>query len=585
MKRQRSSTERNSSRRLPLLVPTLLALSTAAGVILLVAVGNEHDDRHSFAPLQHRAKDHHHWTRRRAATSDRALVQTAGDGGAVGSRSLAAPGKEQADEDAAKHATSYAQRHPNYYNTNRYNSAAAVAAGGSSRSAGMEQHKYYNYEDDDKMEDFRRRYHHGGTNGFNYTDLTDVGLCLLTALGWAVWMISSAVSSKQAARAAAAGFLLAPDEGGMDERFWQRRPRDPVTGDDIALLNVFGNVLQVSKVVEQDSATEDGAGLVPLYRVVIDYNVVKSDQPPTEPPSTALTATPPPPLETLQIRKEFDTRIELEPGFANVELLVLPEEPTLSMLKGDYEEQMRLAKTNIKHGGNDNYDDDGDENDDEISFLDGSQCKRLSTVLAAFLVFASLAGTIQVVMLMEPDRRWQGWLCLCSGVALLLPCAVVLHKLIKLCAAYQEPSAKQGIVIGSGVLPPGHSGDTMMLLYEACLDAPSACCCEDGRQLHQVASYMAPETSGCYFIRYPTTSKRAAAATTTTTATTAADVVSDGPTAAVAMADRTDSSLVSSSLHEHILSSSNSSISSLSSDSPMHGQDMWQPVSGSMDSL
>jgi hypothetical protein len=580
MKRQRSSTER-SGRRSPLLVPTLLVLSTAAGVILLGVVGNEHDDRHSNQPLPHRAaNDHHHWTRRRGTTSDRAFVQTAGDGGAVGGRFLAAPGKEQADEDAAKHATSYAQRHPNYYNTNRYNSAAAAAAGGSSRSAGMEQHKYYNYEDDDKMDDFRRRYHHGGGNGFNYTDLTDVGLCLLTALGWAVWMISSAVSSKQAARAAAAGFLLAPDEGGMDERFWQRRPRDPVTGDDIALLNVYGNVLQVSKIVEQDSATEDGAGLVPLYRVVIDYNVVKP--PMVLSPSTALTATPPPPLETLQIRKQFDTRIELEPGFANVELLVLPEEPTLSILKDEYDEQMRLAKTNTKHGVHDDYDDEN-ENDDEI-ILDGSQCKRLSTVLAAFLVFASLAGTIQVVMLMEPDQRWQGWLCLCGGVALLLPCAVVLHKLIKLCAVYQEPSAKQGIVIGSGVLPPGHSGDTMMLLYEACLDAPSACCCEDGRQLHQVASYMAPETSGCYFIRYPTTSKRSAAANTTT-ATTAADVVSDGPTAAVAMADGTDSSLVSSSSHEHILPSSNSSISSLSSDSPMHGQDMWQPVSGSMDSL
>lgn len=297
--------------------------------------------------------------------------------------------------------------------------------------------------------------------------------------------------AKQAARA---------DEGGMDERFWQ--PRDSTN----ALLSIHGNVLQVVKV-------EDKGDGLPVYRAVIDY-MIKSEQ--TQ--------------ESLQIRKQFDSIKELEQGFANVELLVLPVEPTVSILKDDYEEQMLQVKTI-------------DEEDVNELFLDGSQCKRLSTALAAVLVLASLGGTIQVVYLMEPEERWQGWLCLCVGVALLLPCAVVLHKLIKALAAFQEPSEKHGIVI-DGVLTKPDS-----MLSEACMP-PSGCCDDDDRHLAKVASYIAPEASGCYFIRY--NSKRTAA---------------DG-----------ESSLAS---QEFI--SSNSSISSLSDDSPMRGHVLWQ--SGSLDSL
>jgi hypothetical protein len=271
------------------------------------------------------------------------------------------------------------------------------------------------------------------------------------------------------------------------------------------------------------------------------------------------------PPESLQIRKEFDTRIELEPGFANVELLVLPEEPTLSILKDEYEEQMRLARTKNANTYSDIDHDNADVDDeDEIILLDGSQCKRLSTALAAILVFASLAGTIQVVSLMEPDRRWQGWLGLCGGVALLLPCAVLMHKLIKVFTAYQEPSAKQGIVIDGVLTKPENS-----MLAEACL-APSSCC-DDERQLNNVASYMAPESSGCYFIRYNTSKRTTPAYPPGAIATTAAAAAADG----------TDSSLVSS----HDLVSSNSSISSLSDDSPLRGQVLWQSVPGSMDSL
>lgn len=371
------------------------------------------------------------------------------------------------------HATSYAQRHPNrQYYTTRSNSPYSG-----------EFASYY--EDDDAVDDgFPRRYNRHRRHAS--TSLEDVILCMLTALAWTVWMISSAASSTQAARAAAMGGILSQDEGGMDERFfWRNREKDP-------LLVLYGNVLQVQQTEEQP---------IPKYRCVVDYVIVSEHT-----------------QESLQIRKQFETSRALEVGFANVELLVLPEDPTHSCLKREYDEQMHNS---------------------ERLFDDHSECKRLSTAFAAFLVLASLAGTVQVIYLMDAEDRYQGWIVLCVGVTLLLPLAVMIHKIVKMIAA--EPG---GVIIGRK--------DVGGMERAACL-APS--CMET--DLPEVASYVVPEASGCYFVHY---AKPAAKDNTTTTATTRCD--SEAP-------------------YDNV--SSASTISSISDNSPNTGRVLWN--TGSSDSM
>ena len=182
-----------------------------------------------------------------------------------------------------------------------------------------------------------------------YTQLSDVFLCLAMALGWTVWMLSSLVRSE----------------------LW-RYQKDSVL--------VRGNVLEVS--VEEDSL---GTG-IPTYRAVIDYVVDGGAQ------------------ETIQVRKHFETQNLLTQGFSNVEILVLPEEPTYSVLREDFQQQVEEHKE-----------------DEMEAFIRHPWCKRLSMTFAGILVLVSLGGCVQVVVRLDPLTRWQGWTVLCVGVALLLP--------------------------------------------------------------------------------------------------------------------------------------------------------------------
>lgn len=320
------------------------------------------------------------------------------------SRSLKSP---HVEEDDKQHATSYAQRHPNrhYYTTNRNS-------------------PYYSgefasyYEDDDAYDDGfprrRRRHDHP-----HRTELSDVLLCMCTALAWAVWVISAYQSPT----------TRGASRHEVDERFGTHH-----TTTASSCLLVHGNVLQVQQIEEEP---------LPKYRSVIDYVIVSEHT-----------------QESLQIRKQFETTRALQVGFANVELLVLPEDPTQSCIKQELEEET----TN-----------DGDTT--------SGGCQRFSMAVAIFLVVASVAGTVQVIYLMNPDERRKGWIVLFTGLVLLFPCAFIIHKFVKLLAA--EPG---GVIVGRKE----HSMERAACLAPSCM----------GAEIPEVASYVVPEASGCYFVHY-----------------------------------------------------------------------------------
>lgn len=229
-----------------------------------------------------------------------------------------------------------------------------------------------------------------------HTTLPDVLLCLVTSLAWAVWLIRSIVVNQ-----------------------------NPFQRDD--LLYVHGNVLQVEQIPTEG---------IPSYEIVVDY--VLQEQ-----------------ATTKQFRKTLHCDRELAVGFANVELVVVPEDPDKTILK----EQLQ----------------------DHQQTIVSPKWKKLSTVFAALLVLASLAGTIQVVLLLDANERWKGWLTLCLGVSVLWPAGLCVHHLtqtfskrVKIVNSEQHA----GLCKCGSVDPTEHSA----------------------KPFQETTSYTVPETSGCYFV-------------------------------------------------------------------------------------
>lgn len=393
----------------------------------------------------------------------------------------------------AMHATSYAQRHQKYYTgSGSLGGGSSSSSSSASTSAG---YRYYNY-DDDATKDVHRRYRYYYSDSTFYTDISDVWLCLVTALVWAVWMISSFAASKQTS--------VGMSTDVMDERFYLQKD---------SVLLVRGHVREVLRT--------DNDGGFPTYTAVIDY-IIEREQT----------------HESIQIRKHFETQQALEQGFANVELLVLSEEPTHSILKEDFDQQIqeeqRVKELNNRRNNSTSYD-DIEKNDPFGDILEGrycnQKCKRMSTGFAAVLVLASLAGTIQVVCMMDPVVRWQGWISVCFGVALLLPAALLVHKCMVTVTRWQEQPEKQGYIVQSytttGTLATSNyhktlntnNNDSSTTLMQACM--PPSCggllddICDqtvtDNSRANtskfpysEAASYVVPEMSGCYFVHYPT---------------------------------------------------------------------------------
>ena len=315
---------------------------------------------------------------------------------------------------------------------------------------------------------------------------------------WTTWLLSSIESLNRAERT----FSGIGDE--LEDRFACHRG---------SVLLVKGHVLQVSR------ADNDSMGYgIPTYTAVIDY-MIESEKT----------------NESIQIRKQFETLQALEQGFANVELLVLPDEPTHSILKDDYDQHLRqekhmhmLEQEREKRKLISSFD-SGDEKDDDPfgEVLDGGycnkKCKRITVALAALLVLASITGSLQVVLLMEEDDRWKGWLSFVFGLMLDVPVALLIYRYTKLARGWNESSEKQGYIVqsstmnGSVTLPINQSttrGTVAALpsstasLADACMppscsDLMEGICDDNGKYNYtQAASYVVPEIGGCYFIRY-----------------------------------------------------------------------------------
>jgi hypothetical protein len=264
---------------------------------------------------------------------------------------------------------------------------------------------------------------------YYYTDLGDVWMCLGIALGWTVWMLSSFI-------------------------------RDDLHRYQKHSIVVRGHVLHVS--VEDDSM---GMG-IPTYKAVIDYMV--------------------PPDNAIQIRKHFETQHLLQEGFANVELLVLPTEPTHSVLKEDwqkeFEEQIQEERT--------------------PSCYKSSTAKRVSVAFAGLLVMVSVSGGLLAAHRMHPNQRRWGWISVCIGATLLLPAAIFIHRLQVAFARLLDDTEKTGIYIrGSTSQLSSIAGDPVGCCDQ--FDVLDARACDSEETTVPVPSTWNMPDNACYFVQLP----------------------------------------------------------------------------------
>lgn len=203
------------------------------------------------------------------------------------------------------------------------------------------------------------------------TTLMDVWLCLSCALGWSCWFVSSL------------------------------RPPDRLVFEYRDSKKVWGNVLQLT-------LGEDHLGTgIPVYHAVIDY-VVENDVD----------------GEPLQIRKIFSTKKLLEEGFANVEVLVLSDEPTAAILMVDFIERKKESDK---------------QETPSLTFL------VLTYLVAAVLIGTSIVGSVLVILRME--KPIFGWISLGLAVALLYPASVFLNHIITYICGLASLNERPGEII------------------------------------------------------------------------------------------------------------------------------------------
>jgi hypothetical protein len=215
-------------------------------------------------------------------------------------------------------------------------------------------------------------YNYNDESDIHYATLSDIWLCLACALGWSVWLVSTRAQSQE--------------EAALSEFDIQDSQR------------VMGHVLQVS--LGEDA---DGTG-IPVYHALVDYVVGVIDN------------------EPLQVRKCFNTHKLLEEGFANVEVLVLTDDPTTSILLDDYlqdkTEQLQPPS---------------------MIWIVGMY------ILALSLIGASLVGGIHVLNRLEPSQHTYGWVSIGVGIVFLYPAAVLLYHCGMGC--YHRWSERPGVII------------------------------------------------------------------------------------------------------------------------------------------
>jgi hypothetical protein len=247
------------------------------------------------------------------------------------------------DIDNQHGASSYTQRHPNYYYTN------GNRVGSSTKSA----YSYYDYNDDDSYYNRNKNSNSRRSHIYNYTTkLSDVYWCLLIALGWTIWMIHSIASLRQQHY----NTMMSLSDNDLSNPIRNINMLDTMQRlfqtNYSSLLLVRGHVLDIvpNPVIDTDTPIV----AVPTYTVIIDYVVERQQQLPLSPMTTTTAmkddvATLPTissdiiiPNEFIQIRKHFETtQPNIEVGFGNIELFVLPNDPMCSIIKYDYDEYVR----------------------------------------------------------------------------------------------------------------------------------------------------------------------------------------------------------------------------------------------------
>lgn len=302
---------------------------------------------------------------------------------------------------------------------------------------------FYGYPDDEETTTkswFEEKYEE--------TTLWDVWMCWGLAVAWAAWMLGSFVKSE----------LL---RYGQDS------------------IMVRGNV----RMVTLDEASL-GTG-IPIYKAVIDYMIpvdlcngrYDTQSPYPYPPGTA---PPPPPAPshfpastmstysedvasrpTLQIRKEFETLHPLEQGFGNVELLVLHHEPTTSIIKEDWEQQVmeemeesrsRRASKATSCGCITSF----------CRCIDGVFCgfgkdeygehliwKRIWISFCLLMMLVAMAGSVLAVHRLPIDTRRLGWLCLCLEGLLVIPLALAIRLAVTSIQRRIVTPNRAGFVVGN----------------------------------------------------------------------------------------------------------------------------------------
>ena len=257
-------------------------------------------------------------------------------------------------------------------------------------SSAARRHRYGLASDEEETRNTAKQYrnlnqHHGHHKSSYYkflndeaqskhTTLMDVWLCLACALGWSCWFVSTT------------------------------QPNDRLLFETRDSQKVMGHVLQLT-------LGEDNLGTgIPVYHAVIDY-VVEGDVD----------------GEPLQIRKVFSTNKLLEEGFANVEVLVLTDDPTTAILMEDFLEQKK---------------------DQEKLARDSPSMAYLVMIylVAAILIGTSIVGSVLVILRMKSPLY--GWISLGIGVALMYPMAHWLtNSLSYLCSMAGPLHERPGSII------------------------------------------------------------------------------------------------------------------------------------------
>jgi hypothetical protein len=190
-----------------------------------------------------------------------------------------------------------------------------------------------------------------------HSKIGDVFLCMGCALGWTVWLISTRRD---------------------DPEIWRFQ--------HLSTKKVMGHVIDVT--LGEDA---DGTG-IPVYHAVVDYSIATEDQP-------------------IQVRKCFETRTHFEEGFLNAELLVLSEDPTMSVILQDYLEDVAQRKKEPQR----------------IWLQVGIW------IVAALLIGTSFWGASHAVLRLDADQKPFGWLSVAFGALLLWPLSLMIYTTITVC--------------------------------------------------------------------------------------------------------------------------------------------------------